>query len=332
MRTTGNGVLSLVALLALGIGAGGAAVAAAQGGLALVTGRVTSRDGGPVADAEVRLGDHGTRTDAGGAFRLSGVSPGTYPLVVRALGFRAHRARVTVGDREPARLEIALVPAIALLPPVIVEGTRTGVYGTVTDSARRPAAGATVHLMGRGATTVKTDSLGRFSIPAAHDTDAMLRVFLPGHLEHLFSLEVPRNEGREIAILLTPAPRARETGRADLWQLNNLSDRLRVNTDRRRLTRQDLERYGSIRLCDVPPLREVGPDPAVIVDGDIVLPAWDPCTWNADELELVEWYTNPRLQDPTASVARTLARLGGAWFGGGRRGPTPRVLLVWHRW
>jgi hypothetical protein len=75
----------------------------------------------PIQAAEVRLlpdttasrpgsGTHVALTDADGRFRLAGLSPGRYLLLVRRLGYAMRRGVVVVGAAPHARLDVRLAP------------------------------------------------------------------------------------------------------------------------------------------------------------------------------------------------------------------------------
>lgn len=92
-----------------------------------VRGRVVSAaTGEPLAGVSVRVEGTGLRaeTDARGAFRLTGVPPGTHRLVARRLGLGAERRRVEVAAGTVAEVEIRLSEEALLLPEVVVSASR----------------------------------------------------------------------------------------------------------------------------------------------------------------------------------------------------------------
>jgi outer membrane receptor for ferrienterochelin and colicins len=103
-----------------------AAPAAAQTGT--ITGRVTSADNGqPLSSADVRaLNASGqavasTLTTQNGAYRLSGLTPGSYVVAASAIGFSEQRTaavQVTAGGN--ANADLVLPPAAVELNPVVV--------------------------------------------------------------------------------------------------------------------------------------------------------------------------------------------------------------------
>jgi iron complex outermembrane receptor protein len=113
-------------VLAVFAAGGLAAPARAQTPLrAVLRGTVETDDGGPVAQATARLIElhREAVTTSGGAFALDRLPPGTYTLVVRAVGFRPHTERVSVTAGETTTLRVRLAVAPLELAPLIVTGT-----------------------------------------------------------------------------------------------------------------------------------------------------------------------------------------------------------------
>lgn len=118
-------ILSLfVALLAAGCGDGDGGLAPPPPPVPSVAGRVTnSAAGGPVAGAEVRVGDATATTNADGRFTLTGLATGTATLRCTAPGFVAFEAEITVTsgrvtrDIELARVEVFEFGDYALYVP-----------------------------------------------------------------------------------------------------------------------------------------------------------------------------------------------------------------------
>jgi hypothetical protein len=297
-----------------------------------VRGVVLDLDGTPLGGAEVLLATRTATTNADGEFRVDQVAPGRYNLTVRLIGYHPGRTRVEVSATDPVNLEIRLVRAPTVLPPVIVEGRRIGLYGVVGDTAFRPLAGAQVQLLGEGGGATRTDSLGRFAFSDADGGDYLVRVSLAGHRERRFSVRVEPGRGREVTVTLVPADRRyRAPGRGELWALRDLDQRLAWSFDRFVLSREELARFGSISLCDIPEIRSTaGIEPIGIVDG------WrtfhNICSVRADEVELVEWGSD-LCREPTGTAAamfRTECTRLRTRTGARVRGPG--YVLVWQVW
>lgn len=124
MRTRIRAVVLLLAGLL--VGAGGLV---AQTGT--ITGTVTNRESGAaLADANVSVlptagGAAVARTQSGanGSYRLE-VAPGSYTVLVAAIGFQAARVQVTVTAGGTVRADAALAPSSQLLDPVVVSASR----------------------------------------------------------------------------------------------------------------------------------------------------------------------------------------------------------------
>jgi hypothetical protein len=243
----------------------------------------------PLEGAEVLLGSRRTATNAQGAFRLDSVAPGQYPMTVRLPGYLAARSRVAVVATEPTELEYYLYPAPPVLPEIVVEGRRTGIYGSVGDTSFRALEGATVQVLGNRGATVRTDSLGRFAVPDASHGVYLVRATMPGYGERRIFVEVARGKGKELSVLLAPSA-SWGSSRIQGQALEDLDRRLAWSLRRSILTRSELTRYGSQSLCDLPRVSSlVGREATVIIDGETVLREWPICSIRVDEVELLEF-------------------------------------------
>jgi hypothetical protein len=112
--------------------------------------------------------------------------------------------------------------------------------------------------------------------------------------------------GQEYSVLLDRLGEGRtdwRTRNQAIQALDDLGHRLAMQPARFRLTRSELERYGSTPLCDIPQLHgQLGEFPLILEDGMQKKPNESLCDWTADEVELVEWGPEP-CQDLTGSVA-----------------------------
>src|SRR5438445_8391843 len=116
-----------------------------------LSGTVTDASTGkPIAGATVSAGSGSAVTDAGGAYAISGLAPGTYTATASASGYASQSASVTLTAGSTTTQNFALAPN---------PGTITG---TVTDAGTAaPIAGATVSYSG-GSTT--TDGSGAYTL------------------------------------------------------------------------------------------------------------------------------------------------------------------------
>jgi hypothetical protein len=302
-------------------------------------GAVLDSDGRGIPGAEVQLLYRSEIrtfvTDSTGVFRVLGLAPGTYAVMVRRIGYRSKEVQLEVLGRESTHL-IYLDPVPFNLPALIVDGTRTGIYGIVGDSSFLPAPGARVQLLGPRGKTLQTDSTGRFAFPRAAG-DYLMRVTLPGHQERRFSVSVERGKGREVTVALMRAgPMYRPAGTKEQWLLSDLNDRLRFGRRENVLTRDELERFGFLPLCDIPEIRRrLQDDTALLIDGNAM--QFNACGWRAHDLELVELscpsdvsFAGQRL--PFSGSEREPARRGFATRDvRGNRLRGPGCLVLWQR-
>jgi hypothetical protein len=304
-------------------------------------GTVRDTAGTPLAGAGVLLGDRQVTTGASGGVQLDGIRPGHYALVVRLIGYHPHRSRIAVLASEPTRLDIYLVPAPVLLPAVVVEGRRTGIYGVVGDTSYRAAVGALVQVLGTQGGEAFTDSTGRFAFPQADRGTYLVRVTFPGYTERRVVVETRRGKGKELSIMLTPA-RFTQISRTEAVALYELDKRLTWNVRQSTLSRAEMEKFGAMPICEIPRITSVvGHAPTVVVNGTTVIPEFSLCAWRLDEVDLVE-FGKEVCADATKSIAdmlgvqcsgRTVAvgprsMVGASGRFAGRGGP---YVVIWEK-
>lgn len=317
-----------VALAALLLGGAGVQAPAAQIALSVpaVRGAVLDERGIGIPGVELLLGGRSYTTDTSGVFRITGLAVGRHPVLVRKIGYLGKRTELEIATRDVIQL-IYLEAAPFNLPPMVVEGRRTGLYGEVWDSVFRPAVGAQVQLLGGQSVRGVTDTSGRFSFPDAAGK-YLVRVTMRGHAERRFSVTVEPDRGREARIWLArPGPNDKPVGNREVWALNDLRQRLAVTPSRHILTRDDLARYGVLPVCEIPEIKRiVGTSSGfALVDGQI--PRWDVCHWRAHELELVELGSDASRTPLSFGVERRAT----SRYNLGRRTGPQRYLIVWQR-
>lgn len=291
------------------------ALLAAQQQPTSVSGVVRDVAGRPLADAEIVIGRRSASTGTEGRFVLDSVAPTRHLLVVRLIGYMPLRQELDLTRGAVSPLELELIAAPVYLPMIVVEGTRSGIYGTVTDHESTPSIGARVEVRGPRGGEALTDSAGRFAFPRATGGQYMVRVTQPGFVERRMMLEV--DGGREVTVTLLPGftahSRAAERAAADL------SQRLVMNLNRERIGPSDLGMHRDARLCDVPMARIVIPpheNAVLFVNGIRYFRSYGDnlldmlCAWRADEVELLEFG-----RSLGHDVTRTLALLVGATCG-----------------
>jgi hypothetical protein len=281
--------------------------------LGTITGTVRDTAGAGVAEAEVLLAGRRVLSTPQGTFRLDSVPLGAHLITVRRPGFIALRSRMVV-RRGSWDYDYVLQPAASVLPTLTVEARRTGIYGTVGDSGLRPLPGVKVQLAGKGGGETITDSSGRFAFSGAGEGQYAVRTDYPGHAPEQLFVELKRGEGVELAFRLRHSRKV--VSRAEQVAIHDLGRRLVMNLRNDRLSTGQLERYGSLGLCDLtgivgklrlPPEGTI----TIIVNGSHVMegmPVRALCAWQAGEVELVEFGENV-----CRDVTRTLVDLLQVW-------------------
>lgn len=114
-------VFSFLLLLPLGV--------TAQQKPGTIKGIITS-DKQPISAANVALTEikKGAATDADGKFIITNITPGTYQLVVSAVGYAQFNQEVTLESAETIDLTIRLIPKLERLDEVVVTGTMRETY------------------------------------------------------------------------------------------------------------------------------------------------------------------------------------------------------------
>jgi len=328
---------SLVAALLVTLGLVASAAPARAQDLTSIRGIVHDLAGIPLSGVEVVLVgmDRSVYTDGSGRFAFGNLRFRVYSLLVRHPGYAAARARVPAETAEPTEIDVYLTQIPHVLDNIVVTGTRQGLHGVVSDSARSPIPGARVVLLG-GAGSTTTDSTGYFSFPDIHRGPHIVSAERPGYVSRPLHVEVPSSRSIEVVLFMAPAPPGYRRDFAEEAALEDLGKRLAWNPARTRMTRSELERSDGRALCDIARIRASirSEEPDVILNGVHVLRQWPLCGWNAEEIEMVEWGV-----DPCRDVTGTTAALLGVYCTGtraqsmmrGRAAPRNGFVMIWTR-
>lgn len=301
--------LTLVVALLSGVAA---APAWAQREVHTVRGVVRNADGTPVSGAEITLPSphRVARTDSAGRFRLDSVPAGERRLRVRRIGYLSTNPLVAVPQSEGATLQVILLQIAQQLDPLVVAIDRRVIRGVVGDTGYRALPGTMVELLG-SKHYMLTDSVGRFAFEELKPGTYMLRVSRMGYLARLIPMDVA-GAGYDLSVFL------REYRGGDFdWAnsgeapsaLGDLSTRLAMEPKRTRMTRVELERYGSTALCDIPRLRVRGhPYPSILIRGATEIKNASLCQWDAEQIDLIEFG-----DDPCRESAKSIASRLGIW-------------------
>ncbi|MDO7885841.1 TonB-dependent receptor [Hymenobacter cheonanensis] len=107
-----------------------------------VQGRITNSSGGAVEAVSVGLQGQpmGDITDEQGRFQIRRVAPGTYTLVVSAVGLKTEEQQVTVTAGQTTTVKVTLAESAAELKEVVVSGNRTNRFSRTNsvDVAKMP--------------------------------------------------------------------------------------------------------------------------------------------------------------------------------------------------
>jgi hypothetical protein len=276
--------------------------------------RAVGDSGAPVAGASVQIGRRSATTDPGGRFRIDSIPYGEQLVVIRGIGYQPVRTRISVYAGGQRAWEFFLPRSPFRLPDVAVEARRTGIYGVVTDVFQRPLAGAAVEVIGNRGGTRVTDSAGRFAFSDAVVGAYMVRARHAGYAERRVMLSVERGRGRELSIGLT-AGAGRQVSNAEAAALFDLRRALAFGLKRHRMVGEELERYGSLSVCDVPRVRAlVGRVEVGVLNGERVLQPGELCTWNMDEVAMIQFFEGKVTRTPRGPV----------------RGPGQ--VVIWEKW
>lgn len=262
--------------------------------LGSIAGTVRDTAGLAIAGAEVLLGTKRVQTTPQGRFQIDSLPVGNHLFTIRRVGYAALRTPIAV-RAGVNRYHFVLSAAAQVLATLTVNARRSGLYGTVGDTSFAPLEGAQVQLVGRGGEVIVTDSAGRFAFPRATEGQYAVRIVLAGYAEQRLFIEFKRQEGLELAIRLWPSRTIASLADEEAFQ--ELGRRLVTNRTGDRLNAPQLERYGSLGLCDLPGfvhnLRIVpSAGLTIILNGTTILrnmPARTLCAWGASDVELIEF-------------------------------------------
>lgn len=288
--------------------------APAQGILYTVRGRVLDPDGAGVPGVEIILESprRSVLTGQDGTFVMDSVPAGRRRLMARRIGYLAVNPPIEVPQPTRDNLQIVMLPLPQQLAPIDVKVQRRGIFGVVGDTGYHALPGTLVEVLG-GRIADTTDDHGRFAFPELKDAQYMVRFSREGYYGRLITVDLYK-EGRDLSVFLNEYRRGRD------WvnsieasvALSDLAIRLATEFRRFRMTREELERFGTSALCDIPKLRSVvGDHPNVILRGSVWYRNASLCGWNADQLDLIEWGGDP-CREAWKSIAEVLELRCGA--------------------
>ena len=288
---------AIVVLSLLGTAASGAPAAMPQRELYIVRGYVKDTQGAPVPDVEIIMDSprRVSRSDPRGYFLLDSVPVGKRRLTARRIGYLPVSPPVLVPQLVDDTLQIIMIQQAHQLAPIDVQVERKGIYGVVGDTAYHALPGTLVEVLG-GEIADTTDAQGRFGFDGLRERHYVLRVSRVGYFGRLISVD-HGGKGRDLSVFLTPYSTGSydwANSREALIALPDLAARLAMEPKRNRMTREELDRYGTAAVCDIPRIRsQVGQDPDIVLRGVTWYRMANLCAWTADQLDLLEWGGDP---------------------------------------
>lgn len=272
---------------------------------------VDSVAGRPIEGVLVTLWGHGysqsVASSEDGTFRFMKVTPGTYTLAARRLGYARREISVPV-EENGVKIKVSLVRLTTL--DTVVARPGTGIGGQVgTLNSLLPLANADVSVVGIGL-RVRTDSVGRFFVPLRVPGTYVVRARTPGYEPVTLSVVVPRDSTARLMLLMDTARTPKSNAYEVAWQEFNERARMRGSKSAI-VSHAELARTGELGLLDalqrVPSISgkqlRFGPIVCVFVDGRPA--AGVPIRlWEVEQVEAVEIYTS----DPKSDLTGTLRR------------------------
>ena len=272
---------------------------------------VDSVTGRPIEGVLLTLNGGGyaqsTASHEDGTFRFTKVTPGTYTLTARRLGYARLQMPIPV-EENGVRIKVSLVRLTTLDTVITLPGM--GIGGQVgTLNSLRPLPSADVSVIGVG-TRVRTDSMGRFFVPLKVPGTYVVRARTPGYEPVTLSVFVPRDSTARLMLLMDTATTQKSNAFEIAWQ--EFNDRARMRgTKSAIVSHSELARTGEPGLLEalqrVPSVSgkqlRFGQTVCVFVDGrpasGIPLRLWD-----VEAVEAVEVYTSDTKSETTGTLAR----------------------------
>ncbi|HVZ48641.1 MAG TPA: carboxypeptidase-like regulatory domain-containing protein [Gemmatimonadaceae bacterium] len=296
-----------------------------------IVGIVVDSSGRPVDSAEVMVEARrrSVLTGADGRFRLDGIPPARYTVVARKVGHLPDQARVVVENSRGVEVRLQLGAFAYRLNASVTVAQQTGLRGVVSDTGLRALADALVRIRGTPFTAT-SDTAGRFRIdlpPGSY----VATIAHPGFRTQTLSVELPADEGRNIAALLEPA--ARPMTNREAAAVFDLDRRIAGSTKASRglFTREYLDQtsFHLDQIATNVQVRQVAEDCTAYIDGGpFTIPLW---AITPRELEFLEVYrTGTRSTASSQRMTGGAARPGGAGDTRGA-GSTCPVIYAWYR-
>lgn len=331
-----------------------------------VRGTVVDQSGRGVENAQVVLspGSRNAITLDDGRFAIANIPEGVYTLTVHRIGYEPAAMRVGVRD-STATVRVWLTANPTQLDAVRIQEKALGLHysGVILDQNNVPVAGAEVAAMGVD-DHLKTDSLGRFTVPKLERGTLMLRIRKMGYAAYVNSIRILADRADTIRMSRLPQSlsavliREQSGYGSDEMAYEELSQRVRWKSPLAgMISREELAQQGTVNLCEAIPLTPNGSQRVPISQEDCLYKTFRvllngmACQerklteFPADLVEAVEYYP-PRPSDNNTKTVRVTGSnrpQPPSWMHGGNTGGTDaagtlaamscpaEVFVVWTR-
>jgi hypothetical protein len=252
-----------------------------------IVGLITDYRNYPLERVEVILAQPKRKvsTNSRGLFTIGDLPPGTYPIIVRRIGYEPGTAEIVL-DSAGATARICIGREPTRLAPLVASVSRGGLSGKVGDASFAPLAGAEVRAIGSNKSAV-TDSAGAFFLDVRPGKYG-LQVTKKGFGTRVVAVTIPRDSGREVSVWMQPMSAG--MSRRMAGAISDMKMRyLMWGTGHTLYSSEDLATT-SRSLGQIVGQRAVtkpADDCNAVVDGMYVMPMW---ALNKEDIELMEVY------------------------------------------
>jgi len=232
-----------------------------------IRGTVVDQSGRAVENAQVVLtpGSRSAITLDDGRFAITNIPEGVYTLAVRRIGYEPATMRVGVRDSTSA-VTIWLTASPTQLDAVRIQEKSLGVYysAVVLDQHNVPVVGAEVVAIGING-KLKTDSLGRFTVPQLGRGTLALRIRKMGYAAYFNSIRILAERADTIRMprlaqsLAAVVVKEQSGYGSDETAYEELEQRVRWKSPTAgMISREELAQQGNLNLCEAIPLTASG--------------------------------------------------------------------------
>jgi hypothetical protein len=231
-------------------------------GSAAIHGTVVDQNGQPVVGAQIGLTPGARRAISfdDGSFEIPELKPGAYVLSARRIGYSPASVSVTLRD-STVTVTITLVAIPLQLDSIRIREKSSGIRysAVVLDQNDVPVTGAEVVAIGINS-NLKTDSLGRFTVPKLSRGTLIVRIRKIGYVAYFDSFRILAERADTIRMprlaesLSTVEVRERSGFGMDYWSYRDMQQRQSwKGAMAGAISHEELEQHGTSDLCDALP-------------------------------------------------------------------------------